>query len=95
MTKPAEEDASTLEAFRVFDGEDIGVIDSKAIRESMVKSLEQIDRNEIHDMLECLGLIDNRTISFEGIHKFLTIIIFIVGNFHLSRSKMNKLKYWQ
>lgn len=66
MTKPTEELASTLEAFRVFDGEGMGVINSKMIREIMVKSLEQVSSHEVYDLLQGLGLIQDRIITYEG-----------------------------
>lgn len=66
MTKPTEELASTLEAFRVFDRDGRGAINSKMIREIMLKSLEQVSRHEVYDLLEGLGLIQDRTITYEG-----------------------------
>ena len=66
MTKPTEELASTLEAFRVFDVEGVGTISSESIRNIMHKSLEQIPGTEIDEILENLGLIQDRVVTLEG-----------------------------
>ena len=66
MTKPTEELASTLEAFRVFDCEGAGAISSRMIREIMLKSLEQVPVSEINDILDGLGLIQDRIVTYEG-----------------------------
>ena len=66
MTKPTEELASTLEAFRVFDVEGAGTISSESIRSIMHKSLEQIPGTEIDEILENLGLIQDRVVTLEG-----------------------------
>ena len=73
MTKPTEELASTLEAFRVFDVEGAGTISSESIRSIMHKSLEQIPGTEIDEILENLGLIQDRQFVcdlqyFPGLH---------------------------
>ena len=66
MTKPHEENASTMEAFRVFDGEGSGVIDSRTMRDVIMKSLEQVSFREIQDMLDHSGLLQDRPITYEG-----------------------------
>ena len=66
MTKPTEELASTLEAFRVFDGEGAGTINTRSIRDVMHKSLEQIAGTEIDEILENLGFIQDRVVTLEG-----------------------------
>ena len=67
MTKPHEENASTMEAFRVFDAEGTGLIDSRIMREVIIKSLEQVSLKEIQDMLDYSGLLQDRPITYEGI----------------------------
>ena len=67
MTKPHEENASTMEAFRVFDREGTGVIDSKIMRDVIMKSLGQVSFREIQDMLNHSGLFQDRPITYEGI----------------------------
>lgn len=66
MTEPTEELASTLEAFRVFDGEGCGTINSACIREIMHKSMEHVPNAEIDEILENLGLIQDRVVTLEG-----------------------------
>ena len=66
MTKPHEENASTMEAFRVFDAEGSGVIDSKIMRDVIMKSLDQVSLKEIQDMLDYSGLLQDRPITYEG-----------------------------
>ena len=66
MTKPHEENASTMEAFRVFDGEGSGVIDSRIMRDVIIKSLDQVSLREIQDMLDYSGLLHDRPITYEG-----------------------------
>lgn len=66
MTKPLEENASTMEAFRVFDGDGSGVIQSKLMRDVIIKSLDQVSINEINDMLDYSGLLQDRNITYEG-----------------------------
>lgn len=66
MIKPTEEQASTLEAFRLFDQEGTGIIDTRLIRDVIMKSLDQIPSYEIEDLLECTGLIRDKDLSYEG-----------------------------
>ena len=66
MTKPHEENASAMEAFRVFDGEGSGVIDSRMTRDVILKSLDQVSLREIQDMLDYSGLLQDRSITYEG-----------------------------
>ena len=66
MIKPTEEQASTLEAFRLFDQEGTGIIDTRLIRDVIMKSLDQIPSYEIEDLLECTGLIQEKDLSYEG-----------------------------
>ena len=66
MNKPSEDQASTLDAFRVFDNMEKGNISSKCIREIMIKSLDPIPQTEIEDLLASLGLSSDRAISYEG-----------------------------
>ena len=73
MTKPTEELASTLEAFRVFDVEGAGTISSESIRSIMHKSLEQIPGTEIDEILENLGLIQDRVVTLEGNINFCVV----------------------
>ena len=74
MTKPTEELASTLEAFRVFDREGSGYIHSVDIREMMYKSLEQVPEDEIEIILEELGLLHDRIIKYEGKKRSFTVV---------------------
>lgn len=66
MAKPTEEHASTIEAYRVFDGEGAGHIQSKIIREIIIKSLDQVPVSEINDLLDCSGLLQDRNIYYDG-----------------------------
>ena len=66
MTKPHEENASTMEAFRVFDGEGTGLIDSRIMRDVIIKSLDQVSLKEVQDMLHHSGLLQDRPITYEG-----------------------------
>ena len=66
MIKPTEEQASTLEAFRLFDQEGTGKIDTRLVRDVIMKSLDQIPSYEIEDLLECTGLIQDKDLSYEG-----------------------------
>ena len=66
MTKPMEEEASTIEAFRVFDGEGRGFVHSKIIRDIILQSLDQVPSYEINDLLDCYGLLQDRNISYQG-----------------------------
>ncbi|XP_066915977.1 uncharacterized protein [Clytia hemisphaerica] len=72
MTKPSEDHASTLDAFRVFDNMEKGNISSKCIREIMIKSLDPIPQTEIEDLLASLGLSSDRVISYEEFSKFVS-----------------------
>ena len=66
MTKPAEEQAITLEAFRVFDIEGRGFIHSKNMREIIIKALDQVPQQEVDDLLRCSDLMNDRSVSYEG-----------------------------
>ena len=46
----------------------LGTINSKAIREIMHRSLEQVPVTEINEILENLGLIKDRIVTYEGKH---------------------------
>ena len=70
MTKPHEQNASTMEAFRVFDGEGSGVIDSRIMRDVIFKSLDQVSLREVQDMLDYSGLLQDRAITYDGRLKF-------------------------
>ena len=73
MHKPSDDRASTLDAFRAFDGTEQGNVDSKAIRDIMIKTLDLIPQCEVEDLLTSLGLSHDRTISYEGMErKFLS-----------------------
>lgn len=60
MIKPTEEQASTLEAFRLFDQEGTGVIDTRLVRDVIMKSLDQIPSYEIEDLLARVHWINTR-----------------------------------
>ena len=66
MHKPSDDRKSALDAFRAFDETERGNIDSKAIRDIMIKTLDLIPRCEVDDLLSSLGLSHDRTISYEG-----------------------------
>lgn len=66
MAKPTEEHASTIEAYRAFDGAGVGFIHSKIIREIIIKSLDQVPMNEIIDMLDYSDLLQDRNVYYEG-----------------------------
>ncbi|XP_066925283.1 calmodulin-like [Clytia hemisphaerica] len=87
MTKPTEELASTLEAFRVFDRDGLGTINSKSIREIMHRSLEQVPVTEINEILENLGLVKDRIVTYEEFAKLVTP----KAAFHVSRDKLHDL----
>lgn len=72
MAKPTEEHASTIEAYRVFDGEGAGHIQSKIIREIIIKSLDQVPVSEINDLLDCSGLLQDRNIYYDEFAKLVT-----------------------
>lgn len=66
MTKPAEEQASTLEAFRVLDGDGLGFVHSKVIRDIIMASLDQIPAEEIEDLFTFFEIAKDRIVSYEG-----------------------------
>lgn len=66
MTKPEEEQAITLEAFRVFDIEGRGFINSKNMREIIIKALDQVPQQKVDDLLRCSDLMNDRSVSYEG-----------------------------
>ena len=66
MTSPQDETASTLDAFRVFDGEGKGYISSKILREVLEISLHDIPAEELKDLLEYSHLDEDRNIYYEG-----------------------------
>lgn len=66
MTKPEEEQAIILEAFRVFDIEGRGFINSKNMREIIIKALDQVPQQEVDDLLRCSDLMNDRSVSYEG-----------------------------
>ncbi|XP_065663408.1 calmodulin-A isoform X7 [Hydra vulgaris] len=72
MTKPMEEQASTLEAYRVFDDDGAGFINSKCLRESLIRSLDQLSPSEINDLLDFSGLVQDRQINYE---EFVRLVI--------------------
>ena len=65
MTSPQDETASTLDAFRVFDGEGKGYISSKVLREVLEISLHDIPAEELKDLLEYSHLDEDRNIYYE------------------------------
>ena len=65
-SKPTEEHASTIEAFRVFDGEGSGFAHSKIIRETILKYLDHVPPHEIDDLLDRSSLLQDRNISYQG-----------------------------
>lgn len=67
MTSPQDETTSTLDAFRVFDGEGKGYISSKVLREVLEISLQDIPAEEFKDLLEYSHLDEDRNIYYEGI----------------------------
>ena len=56
--------------FRVFDGEGRGLIDSREVRDILVKSLDQVSLNDIKEILDHSGLLQDRTITYKGAHTF-------------------------
>ncbi len=66
MTKPKDDEKAALDAFRVFDPEGRGYIQSHILREILQKSLDQVPQSEVFDLLENSGLQEDRMISFKG-----------------------------
>lgn len=76
MTNPTEEHASTIEAFRVFDGEGRGYISTQVLRDVILKSLDQVPPFELEDLLGVSGLAQDKNISYEGNKKTLKRYLF-------------------
>ncbi|XP_057295606.1 uncharacterized protein LOC130624056 isoform X2 [Hydractinia symbiolongicarpus] len=85
MAKPTEEHASTIEAYRAFDGAGVGFIHSKIIREIIIKSLDQVPMNEIIDMLDYSDLLQDRNVYYEEFAKLVTPR----GLFNVSAQKLH------
>ena len=66
MMKPTDEENAALDAFRVFDPEGRGYIQSTILREILQKSLDQVPQSEVFDLLDHSGLQEDKLISFEG-----------------------------
>ena len=86
MRKPSEDRANTLAAFRAFDVREQGNINSKAIRDIMLKTLDPIPQCEVEDLLSSLGLSCDRLITYEGEILLCLIVLIRVLNFKLSKS---------
>lgn len=71
MTNSTEEHASTMEAFRVFDGDGRGYIPTKLLREVIMKSLDQVSMHEVNDLLKISGLSDDRNLSYDEFAKLV------------------------
>ena len=71
MTNPVEDDKAALDAFRVFDPDGKGYIQSKAIREILQRHLDQVPQSEIFELVRVSDLEDDRRVQFEGVPLFL------------------------
>ena len=67
--KPDEVKEDLLEAFRVFDCDNKGHIESSELRHSLISMSDKISKEELDDLIRCTNLSEDRKVSFEG--KFL------------------------
>ena len=65
VRKPTEREEAVLEAFRVFDSDNKGYIDSKELRD-VIMSLDDRNKSELRKMIKDTRLDGSRRISFEG-----------------------------
>lgn len=72
--KPDEREADMMLAFRIFDADNKGYIESAELRYILLNMDKRIPQEEIKELMEIADLERDRKISYQGIREFPNII---------------------
>ena len=72
--KPDEREADMMLAFRIFDADNKGYIESAELRYILLNMDKRIPQEEIKELMEIADLERDRKISYQGTREFPNII---------------------